>query len=72
MRVRCGGVSVSPGDLIRADTDGVVVIEWADVEAVLDHAESILEKEAHALQQMREGAGLEALYGDYIRIEAES
>ena len=36
--VSCGGVSVSPGDLIVGDADGVVVIEREKAEAMLELA----------------------------------
>jgi 4-hydroxy-4-methyl-2-oxoglutarate aldolase len=34
----CGGVQVHTGDLIYGDDDGVVVVPWAQAEAVLDLA----------------------------------
>jgi regulator of RNase E activity RraA len=39
--VSIGGVRVAPGDLIRGDADGVVVIPRADEERVLAAAEEI-------------------------------
>lgn len=36
--VACGGVVCAPGDLVLADSDGVVVIPSADTEPVLAHA----------------------------------
>lgn len=37
--IRCGGATVSPGDWIVADEDGVVVLAAHDVEAILAKAE---------------------------------
>jgi regulator of RNase E activity RraA len=36
--VSCGGVAVSPGDLVVADADGVVVVEREKAESLLDLA----------------------------------
>ncbi len=44
--VRCGGVTVGPGDIIVADEEGVVVTPCARREHVFDQAQTKLEKEA--------------------------
>ena len=46
--VTCGGVSVSPGDIIVADEEGIVVVPAADQNTILDDA---LAKKAKADQQ---------------------
>ena len=43
--VQIGGVTVYPGDLLRGDADGVVVIPKAFQEQVLGYAEEITRKE---------------------------
>jgi 4-hydroxy-4-methyl-2-oxoglutarate aldolase len=43
--VQIGGVTVNPGDLLRGDADGVVVIPKAMQEMVLSYAEEITAKE---------------------------
>jgi len=43
--VQIGGVNVNPGDLLRGDADGVVVIPHAMQEQVLRYAEEITEQE---------------------------
>ncbi|MCM3055429.1 RraA family protein [Caldibacillus thermoamylovorans] len=52
--ISCGGVSITPGDIIVGDADGVVVIPQADAEKVLEKALAKLKKdeqrEAWALQ----------------------
>lgn len=47
--VEVDGVGVLPGDWIYADTSGAVVIPAADVEAVLDEAHLIEERDAAAV-----------------------
>lgn len=69
--IHCGGVPVAPGDLVRGDRDGVVVVPWTEAPDVLDRAEAIVAKERVALAAMEEGAGLEALYGEYLAHEGE-
>ena len=48
MPIRCGGVSVNPGDLVIGDYDGVTVIPRDQIEAVLTAAEA---KEAYEEQR---------------------
>jgi 4-hydroxy-4-methyl-2-oxoglutarate aldolase len=48
--VICGGVEVSPGDIIVADIDGVVVVPRAQAEQVLKTAQEI---DARELEQAR-------------------
>lgn len=43
--VQIGGVNVHPGDLLRGDADGVVVVPQAMQEQVLRYAEEITEQE---------------------------
>lgn len=45
--VTCGGVEVSPGDIIRADVSGVVVIPRGVAEEVLDAAREVGVRERH-------------------------
>jgi 4-hydroxy-4-methyl-2-oxoglutarate aldolase len=44
--VRCGGVAVSPGDMVVADEEGIVVVPAADLEAVLQKAQARAAKDA--------------------------
>lgn len=61
--VACGGVSVSPGDLIIGDADGVTVVPFAIVEQTLEAARGILAKEARALASLDQGGSLAEVYG---------
>ncbi len=61
--IACGGVSVSPGDLILGDADGVTVEPFAKVGETLAAAKEILAKEARALASLDEGGSLAEVYG---------
>jgi 4-hydroxy-4-methyl-2-oxoglutarate aldolase len=50
--VQCGGVSVSPGDILFGDDDGIVVMNEKEVELVLDAAEAIQKTEQRVLEKM--------------------
>jgi regulator of RNase E activity RraA len=56
--VNIGGVRVAPGDLVRGDADGVVVIPREHEAGVLDAAEGIQAAEDAIRNAVREGANL--------------
>lgn len=56
--VNIGGVRVCPGDLVRGDADGVVVIPQAHEDAVLDTAETIQRAEDAIRASVRAGMSL--------------
>ena len=56
--VNIGGVRVAPGDLLRGDADGVLVIPKEHEDAVLQAAEEIHEAEERIRKSVREGASL--------------
>jgi regulator of RNase E activity RraA len=56
--VQIGGVNVHPGDLLRGDADGVIVIPKEHEEAVLKAAEEIHEAEEKIRADVRGGASL--------------
>jgi regulator of RNase E activity RraA len=64
----CGGITVVPGDLIVADTDGVVVVPQMQVEAVLAEATEIEMKELEQAAYIRETKSLKAGLAKYQRI----
>ena len=66
--VICGGVSVCPGDLIVAGTDGVVAVPQEYAEEVLKAAEDIDAKEAEQAKYITETGSLKAGLAKYNRI----
>ncbi len=59
--VRCGGVDVTPGDLVFADDDGVVIAPAERIAAALDAAEGIGRAERELLDGMAAGRPLDEL-----------
>jgi 4-hydroxy-4-methyl-2-oxoglutarate aldolase len=51
----CAGVLVTPGDIVVADDDGVVVVPRAEVAAASAHAEARGQREEAARQRMASG-----------------
>jgi len=50
--VQCGGISVSPGDIVFGDDDGIVVMKEAEIESILKAAEAIQEAEEKVMKKM--------------------
>lgn len=63
--VVCGGVKVSPGDLVFGDADGVVVVPQAVEAEVLRVALAKINGEHHSMQELRAGAYLRDVYAKY-------
>jgi 4-hydroxy-4-methyl-2-oxoglutarate aldolase len=61
--VTCGGVLVGPGDIVRADSSGVVVIPAGAADALLEAAEAVAAKERGWEQEIAAGATLSGLLG---------
>jgi regulator of RNase E activity RraA len=53
--IQVGDVTVRPGDYVIADASSIVFIAPADIERVLETAESIWQREALIAQALREG-----------------
>lgn len=51
----CGGVSVSSGDLVVADRDGVVIVPHARIDAVADKLDQVRAGEAAMEEKVRAG-----------------
>ncbi|MCC2675782.1 MAG: diguanylate cyclase, partial [Ramlibacter sp.] len=56
--VNIGGARVAPGDLLRGDADGVLVVPKQHEDVVLDAAEGIQQAEDAIRKAVREGASL--------------
>ncbi|MFI9503385.1 RraA family protein [Nocardia sp. NPDC052566] len=56
--VTCGGVPVAPGELILADDEGVLVIDPARADALLESATATKEAEARVIAKLNAGATL--------------
>jgi 4-hydroxy-4-methyl-2-oxoglutarate aldolase len=56
--VSCGGVTVSPGDVVFGDDDGIVVVSPADLSRLLPRAREIRRAEQEAVRRMGAGESL--------------
>lgn len=56
--VACGGVRVSPGDILVGDDDGIVVGSVEEFSAIIDRAAGIVTAEARLRQRMDAGESL--------------
>jgi regulator of RNase E activity RraA len=63
--VECGEVLVHPGDLVFADTDGVVVVPARAVDDVVRSATDKVTRESHSRKELMEGAYLRDVYKKY-------
>lgn len=63
--VQCGGILVTPGDLIFADYDGVIAIPAALVEMTVALALEKVSKENHSREELRNGALLSDVYAKF-------
>ena len=60
--VICGGGLVQNGDLVVGGRDGVAVIAKKEIEAVLERAEAIAQKEVRVLEELKEGRTTAEIY----------
>jgi 4-hydroxy-4-methyl-2-oxoglutarate aldolase len=63
--VECGGVLVSPGDLVFADLDGVIAIPASLVDDVVRLATDKVSRETHSREELQKGAYLRTVYDKY-------
>jgi 4-hydroxy-4-methyl-2-oxoglutarate aldolase len=61
--VQCGGVTVGPGDVVRGDTSGLVIIPRAHLAAVVDLAVAVADREAQWRRRIASGETLPAATG---------
>lgn len=69
--VQCGGVIVHPGDLIVADSNGVLVFPPEEARSVAEKALSMQKNEAELIKKLKSGKSLPELTG-VNRIIAEN
>jgi regulator of RNase E activity RraA len=72
IEINCGGVSVSPGDIVYGDDDGIIVMNPEDVTEILETAENIQRIENKVLEKMEEGTSLTDLlnfHDHYAKID---
>jgi 4-hydroxy-4-methyl-2-oxoglutarate aldolase len=67
--ISCGGVTVSPGDLVIADADGVVVVERDRVGSLLREAEKKTAAEAARFDSIRR---MEALRPPWLNVALQT
>jgi regulator of RNase E activity RraA len=63
--VECGGVRVTPGDLVFGDVDGIVVVPQELAEKVIEKAWEKVQAESKVREELRSGAGVEATFKKY-------
>ncbi len=63
--VSCGGVSVSTGDIVFGDMDGVVVIPKDYADRVIARAQEKITSENHTRDELRQGTLLAEVYAKY-------
>ncbi len=56
--VNCGGVPVSPGDIVFGDEDGIVVMEEKEISGIIASAENIQRIEEKVVWRMKEKKSL--------------
>jgi 4-hydroxy-4-methyl-2-oxoglutarate aldolase len=66
--IACGGVPVSPGDIVFGDDDGVLIATADRIEAALDQAERIARSERAILAAQARGEALHGLtnHGEHV------
>lgn len=68
--VQCGGVSVTPGDIILADDNGILVLQPDQVAELVEHCEPIAQREPQTRQRLRAGESLADMSNAHRKIEA--
>jgi regulator of RNase E activity RraA len=63
--VQCGGITVTPGDLVFADYDGVVVIPSEVLEDVVRLASEKVSRETNSREELKKGHFLRDVYDKY-------
>lgn len=61
-QIAVSDIIIEPGDVIRGDSDGVVVIKYSDLETVIVRAEEIEKKEEMVKMKLKEGLSTLEIY----------
>lgn len=64
-QIECGGVPVTPGDVVFGDFDGIVVVPQDRLAEVVERALVKVEGEDHSREMLRQGAMLRDVYDKY-------
>ncbi|MBC8023698.1 MAG: RraA family protein [Burkholderiales bacterium] len=56
--ISCGGIAISPGDLVVGDADGVVVVEREKAASLLDAAQKKVDEETARIAGIKQGKDL--------------
>lgn len=56
--IQFGGVQVRPGDIVMGDRSGIVIVPLEHVEAVLEKAEQLWQKEENMIRDIRNGESM--------------
>jgi 4-hydroxy-4-methyl-2-oxoglutarate aldolase len=56
--IRCGDVSVQPGDIVFGDSDGIVVLSDKELNDIIDGAKNLQAVEARILESLKQGTPL--------------
>jgi regulator of RNase E activity RraA len=65
--ISCGGVVVSPGDIVVGDRDGVVVVPRADAPEVLSLVQALVERETKRVAEIKSGVLFRAEIDESLR-----
>lgn len=63
--LRIGGVSITPGDFILGDIDGVLIVPAAVIDDVIERSESICEREDIVREAVQGGGDIRDLFEKY-------
>lgn len=67
--IQCGGVLVSPGDIIVGDRDGVVVVPALHAEHILEQARAIIAREQGIRELLKQGKSTMEIFGLHALLE---
>jgi 3-hexulose-6-phosphate synthase/6-phospho-3-hexuloisomerase len=66
--IQCGGMLVTPGDIVLADEIGIVVVPLSQAQDVLSRAQALATQEEATRQRIRQGKTVEELLAEFGRL----